>query len=142
MKRIYRLLYPHIRLHLPLIAGSILFSFVLAGIKTSHAYLVRPIVDSGIQPDTPFREVLEIAGLLMGLSLLNFPARFLHFYWIRYVVEKAICQIRSRLYSKLQKLPLEHFQRNKQGELLSSLLNDTHILSRGLLAMVGLIREP
>ena len=114
---------------------------MLAGIKTAHAYLIRPIIDSGIQPNTVFSEVAIIAGVVMALGLLNFPARFFHFYWVRYVVEKTICEIRDKVYHKLQKLPLNHFQKSRQGELLSVLLNDTHILSRGLLAMVNLVRE-
>ena len=142
MKKIYHLVYPFARPHLLLIWGSIFFSFILALIKTSHAYLIKPIVDTGIQPGTHFNEVLFIAAALIGLALLNFPARFLHFYWARYVVEKTVCGVRSKIYAKLQVLPLEHFQKNKHGELLSSLLNDTYILSRGLVSMMDLVREP
>lgn len=142
MKKIYVLLYPHVRTHWPLLLGSVLFSFVLAGIKTTHAYLIKPVIDHGVQPNTAFDEIFFIAGMVMGLALINFPARFFHFYWIRYVVEKATCEIRTKIYHKLQKLPLNYFQKNRQGELLSSLLNDTLVLSHGLQAMVDLIREP
>ena len=141
MRRIYQLLYPHIRHSLPWIVVSMLLSFVIAGVKTSRAYLVKPIIDSGIQSDVTFDEILWIAAVVVGLALVSFPARFFHFYWIRKVVEKATCEIRSRIYKKMQRLPLSYTEKNKQGELLSSLLNDSTVFSIGLLSFVDLVRE-
>ena len=141
MKKIYTFLYPYILSNSLRITGSIFLSLILVGSKTIYAYLMKPIIDRGIQSDTPLREVYFISGIIVGLGLLTFPTRFFHFYWIRYVVEEVTCKIRTRIYHKLQNIPLSYFQENNQGQLLSSLLNDTLIFSTGLLAMVNLIRE-
>ena len=141
MKKIYTFLYPYILSNSLKITGSIFLSLILVGSKTIYAYLMKPIIDRGIQSDTPLRDVYFISGIIVGLGLLTFPTRFFHFYWIRYVVEEVTCKIRTRIYHKLQNIPLSYFQENNQGQLLSSLLNDTLVFSTGLLAMVNLIRE-
>ena len=142
MKKMYHLLYPHVRPHWPWVLGAIALSFVLAAIKTGQAYLIRPLVDHGIQPDVGFNQMLLIAGAVIALALVNFPARFCHFYWMRYILEKATCEIRSQLYRKLQRLPMGYFQQSQQGELLSALLSDTLLLSRGLEETMALVRGP
>ena len=141
MKKIYTFLYPYVLSNHLRILGSIFLSLVLVGSKTIYAYLVKPIIDKGIQSHTPLEEVYLISGIIVGLGLLVFPSRFFHFYWIRYVVEKVTCNIRTRIYYKLQSIPLVYFQENNQGQLLSSLLNDTLVFSTGLLAIVNLMRE-
>jgi subfamily B ATP-binding cassette protein MsbA len=86
--------------------------------------------------------MLFLSLALLGLGILNFPARFFHFYWIRYVVEKATCSIRSEIYNKLQRLPLSFYAKKKQGALISNLLSDTQVFSMGFRSSVDIIREP
>ena len=121
---------------------AIFFSFVLAGLKGMQAYLVKPIFDRGLRPDSSIEENLFLVGQLLLIVLINFPARFFHFYWIRYVVDRATCKIRREMYKKLQHIPLSFFSESKQGELVSSLLNDTLTFSHGFRAVIDLIREP
>ncbi len=142
MREILNLLYPYLKPYRGRVISSVCLSFVLAGIKGAQVYLVKPIFDKGLSPSSTFEEAMYFAGVLLGLGIINFPARFFHFYWMRYVVDKATCALRSRLYSKFQQLPLKYFNDNKQGELVSSLLNDTQILSQGFRAFVDIIREP
>ncbi|MCY4644700.1 MAG: ABC transporter ATP-binding protein [Bacteriovoracales bacterium] len=142
MKKIYDLLFPHLRPHFMLIFASFILSLFFAGSKALYAYLIKPIIDNGLSPESTLSEVLFLVGTIVAVGLINIPIRFFHFYWMRYVIEKTTCEIRSRIYRKFQSLPLKHFQKNKQGELLSSLLNDALVLSNGLMGGVGLIREP
>ena len=91
------------------ILGTILFSVILAAIGASQARLIQPIFDKGIDPNSSQEEILQLAGILLILGLINFPCRFFHFYWIRYVVDKATCDIRTDLFRKIQKLPTSFF---------------------------------
>lgn len=135
-------LYPYVKPHMSIVIGSVVLSFILAGIKGAQAYLVKPIFDKGLSSTSTFDEALYFALILLGLGIANFPARFFHFYWIRFVVDKATCALRSKIYGKLQKLPMNYFSKNKSGELLSSVLNDTQVLSQGFRASIDIIREP
>ncbi|TNE96581.1 MAG: ABC transporter ATP-binding protein [Deltaproteobacteria bacterium] len=135
-------LVPYVKPHKGKVIGSILFSFALAGIKFCQAYMVKPIFDKGLSEQASFNEAMILAGILLGLGLLNFPARFFHFYWIRYVVDRATCSVRSEIFKKLQRLPMTFYSKSKQGKLISNLLNDTATFSQGFRGSVDILREP
>lgn len=142
IKLLREALWPYLSEHKSKIWGSILLSVVLAAIGGLQVKLVQPLVDTALQEGKPFREALYYALLLMGLGLINFPCRFFHFYWIRYVVDRATCNVRTDIFKKFQRLPTAFFSRSKQGGLISNVVNDTQIFSEGFKAIVDLIREP
>jgi len=135
-------LFPYIKANLKLAIGAFLLSFVLAGLKVYQAYLVKPIFDKGLSDQATLEEVLVLGGILFGVMVINFPSRFLHFYWLRYIVDKATCSVRSQMFEKLQRLPISYFQKNKGGNLVSHLVIDTHIFSQGFRAIIDAWREP
>lgn len=137
-----KFLWPYIKAHKGKAFGSVLFSFALAGIKFGEAYLVKPIFDHGLAKDSSFDQVLSLVLMLLALGVINFPCRFFHFYWIRFVVDQITCDIRSNIYSKLQRLPISYYGQSKQGALMSRMLYDTQTFSAGFKASVDLIREP
>lgn len=135
-------LYPYAKPFRFKIFGAILLSVILAAIGALQVRLVQPIFDNGIDPTSQAKDIYFLAGSLLVLGILNFPARFYHFYWIRYVVDRATCTIREDLFKKLQKLPISYFTSNKQGEVISIIVNDTQVFSNGLRAIIDLFREP
>ncbi len=135
-------LFPYIKPHKTKVVGSILLSFVLAAIGGYQVSLVKPLFDKGLSADGTEREAWILAGQLLGLGLLNFPCRFFHFYWLRYVKDRAMCKVRDDIFEKLMRLPTPFFGKSKQGDLISHIINDTIIFSQGFKACVDLIREP
>jgi len=107
MKKLLTYLFPFIKPNLKYVIGSVFFSFILAGIKFYQAYLVKPIFDKGLAQNSTFEQALKLALILLGLGILNFPTRFFHFYWIRYVVDKATCTLRTKVYEKVLSSPLQ-----------------------------------
>jgi ATP-binding cassette, subfamily B, bacterial MsbA len=124
------------------IIASVILSFCLASIKFAQAYLVKPIFDHGLSEAATFQQAMILSGILLTLGVINFPCRFYHFYWIRYVVDAATCSIREEIFKKLQGLPIDYYNKAKQGQLISLMLNDTQIFAQGLKSSVDLIREP
>ena len=139
---LYKNLYPYVHPYRGRIIVVILLSFAIAGLSAWQVSLVRPIFDQGLSPDSSREEILKLAGLLLILGLIHFPCRFFHFYWIRFIVEKATCKVREDLFRKIQFLPLSTLSKNKQGQMISHVINDTQIFSHGFKAMIDLIREP
>lgn len=137
-----RYLLPFVAPHKARVVGSIIFSIMLAAIGAAQVALVQPLFDKGLSPDATREEVYWLAGQLLILGLLNFPARFFHFFWIRTVMEEITCAIRTNVFSKMQRLPTSFYTRSKQGQMISHILNDTRIQAEGLKAYVDLIREP
>jgi subfamily B ATP-binding cassette protein MsbA len=135
-------LYPYLLPFKVKVIGATILSFALAAIGAAQVRLIKPLIDNGIDPNSSEREMYTVAGTLLLLGLLNFPCRFFHFYWIRYVVDNATCSIREKLFRKMQKLPTSFFMTNKHGDMISTMVNDTQIFSSGFKAIVDLIREP
>lgn len=142
MNQLLKVLLPSIKPYWKKAVFAMLFSIPLAAIKGYQTYLVKDVFDKGLTTNSDFNQTLKLAGILFGLGLLNYPLRFFHFYWIRYVVDKATCEMRTKLYDKMQKLPMTFFNKNKQGVLISYAMNDTQVLAQGVRSMIDLVREP
>ncbi|WP_127716578.1 ABC transporter ATP-binding protein [Halobacteriovorax sp. HLS] len=138
---IFKKLLPYIIPYRTKIIGAFLLSFAIAGLGGAQIRLVKPIFDSGLGEYSTLEDVLKLAGLLVGIGLLHFPSRFFHFYWLRYISDRATLKIREDIFQKLQSLPVSYFAKKKQGELISSILNDTQIFSYGFKASIDVIRE-
>lgn len=122
--------------------GAFLLSFVLASLAGAQVKLIKPIFDKGLTGQASFNQFLLLAGSLLAIGLLNFPARFYHFYWLRFVGEKINNDVRIEIFTKLQKLPTSFYNQNKQGRMLSTLLNDAEIFAQSFRAMIDIVREP
>lgn len=135
-------LFPYIYPYRKRAFGAVLLSFALAAIGGLQVSLVKPLFDKGLSPDATREDTLILAGQLLALGLLNFPCRFFHFYWLRYIVDRATCSVREEIFKKLMRLPASFFGRSKQGDLISHILNDTQIFAQGFKATIDLVREP
>lgn len=135
-------LFPYLKPYKNMALGSFLLSFVLAAFSGAQVKLIKPIFDNGLTGKASWNEFLFLAGGLLVLGLLNFPARFYHFYWMRFVGEKINNDVRDEIFGKLQKLPTSFYNQNKQGRMLSTLLNDAEIFAQSFKAMIDIVREP
>ncbi|MFN8369454.1 MAG: ABC transporter ATP-binding protein [Bacteriovoracaceae bacterium] len=142
LREVIKFLFPFIRQYKMQVLGSLLLMVPLAAIKWYEAAIVKEVFDKGLGANADFQTSLRIAGILFVLALINYPARFFHFYLIRFVVDKSACLLRDKIYLKLQTLPMSFFIKKKQGDLLSQITNDTQLLAQGLRNVVDLIREP
>ena len=114
----------------------------MAAIKLGQVRLIEPLFNKGLSPDSTLAEILYIVGLALLLALINLPVRFAHYYWMIYTVDSAICDIRIDIYKKIQRLPMSFYSTSKQGDLISTILNDTTIFSMGIKSLIDLVREP
>lgn len=122
--------------------ASFLLSFVLAALTGAQLKLIKPIFDKGLSGNSTLNEILILSGSLLFLGLLNFPARFYHFYWMRLVGERMNADLRTKIFAKLQKLPTSFYNQNKQGRMFSTMLNDAELFAQSFRAIVDLVREP
>jgi len=86
--------------------------------------------------------LLWIPLAYVGLSILNLPIRFLHYYAVRIVVINVNQKVRERLYEHLINLSTDHFSEQKAGVLLSRITADPQNLDSGIAAVNVLLREP
>jgi subfamily B ATP-binding cassette protein MsbA len=142
IKKLIKQLKPYLWPYRKKAFAAFLLAFVLAGLLGAQLKLVKPIFDNGLSGKASLNEILFLAGMLLFLGILNFPARFFHFYWLRFVGEKMNADLRTALFSKMQRLPTSFYNQNKQGRLLSTILNDAEIFAQSYRAIIDVIREP
>ncbi len=85
---------------------------------------------------------LKLAGILVGLAVINYPLRYFHFFTIRMVVDQATCDIRQDIYTKFQHLSAKYYSNSKQGNLLSIMINDTGVFAEAFNHAISVFREP
>src|SRR5262245_3088864 len=77
-----------------------------------------------------FAGVLRSAGLLLLAYLVGFVATYVQAQQMGGVGRRVLFNLRNRLFTKLQELPLDFFQQNKAGDLISRINNDTDKLNQ------------
>lgn len=70
------------------------------------------------------RQLLDYAGILIGLSLLEGLCRFVSRWWLIGASRDMEYGLRSDVFNHLETLPMSFYQRNKTGELMSRATND------------------
>ncbi|MCK5884757.1 MAG: ABC transporter ATP-binding protein [Bacteriovoracaceae bacterium] len=134
--------FPFVGMHKKRIVGSLLLGLVVAGIKAWQVSMVKPLFDNGLSPDATLWDAAYPAVIILLSATINLPARFFHFYWIRYVVYDSTCLMQRKLFGKLQRLPMTYYSQSKQGHLISVISNDASLFSNSVRAIIDLVREP
>jgi ATP-binding cassette subfamily B protein len=112
---------------------SIVAAFV-ATIVASGAALVAPII-IGRTVDTFIRNrdmtgVLRSAAMLLLAYLAGLIATYVQTQQMGSVGRRVLFNLRNALFTKLQELPLDFFNQNKAGDLISRINNDTDKLNQ------------
>lgn len=142
MLNVLKLMFPYLRPFWKQAVFATLLAFPLAGIKAFEAYLVKDIFDKGFSPDSTSTDAYQLAAILVALGIINYPLRFFHYFGLRQVVDASTRLIRSRIYSKFQSLPAKYFSQQKQGNLISTIMNDTQVFSEAFKNSLEVVREP
>ncbi len=91
----------------------------------------------------------DFLGLILAVAFLPFAffvrgvSGFANTYLIHYCGVRVLEQVRCRVFSKLQILPLSFFQKHQSGELVSRVVVDTTQLQNGLVFVANdLVKQP
>ena len=121
---------------LPLLAGeqSILIFAAIATVFNSLVNLVAPlliahIVDTYIT-NRQFDGMLHYAFILLALYTAGLFTSYAQTRLMGGVGQRVLFNLRARIFSKLQELPVAFFNANKTGDLISRINNDTDKLSQ------------
>ncbi len=101
-------------------------------------YLAGRVIDDGIRDqDTGALTVVLIAFLVA--AVLNWAATYAQTYLVSWVGQRALADLRTRVFSHLQSLSIGFYSRNKTGVLISRLTNDVqaldHLISDGVVTL-------
>jgi len=87
--------------------------------------------------------LLMVTAFIPAVFLVRSVSGFLNVYLIHYCGGKVLESLRIQVFSKLQSLPLSFYQKNKSGDLLARVINDTGQLQAVITNVANdLIKQP
>jgi len=116
--------------------------FVNAGLNLLGPYLIGYTIDSYVQLKD-YHGILLFSGILVCLYMTAFFSNLLQMRLMGSIGQRMLFKLRNTLFTKLQDLPVDFFNQNKTGDLISRINNDTdkvnQFFSQSLMQFIGSI---
>ncbi|MHA3774259.1 ABC transporter ATP-binding protein [Verrucomicrobiota bacterium sgz303538] len=110
--------------------AALIASMVSMSFGTMFPYLVGRLVDAAVPSvkvlaDTAWKPAINtVAGLLLGTLIIQSVLTFFSSFSFQKTGERAVADLRHRLFSRVLALPMRFFGERRVGELSSRLSND------------------
>ena len=98
--------------------------FLNAGLSLLGPYLVGYTIDTYVQ-NKDYHGVLAFSGILLAMYLAAFAVNYSQMRLMGGIGQRMLFSLRNSVFNKLQELPLDFFNQNKAGDLISRINNDT-----------------
>ena len=108
-----------------------LFMLLTSGMIALQTYLIKPILDKVII-GKDIRLGLLLPPALIIVSILKGITWYARDYFMGYVGQKVVNDIRDRLYSHIQTLSFSYFTRTPTGVIISRIINDVNLVQGAL----------
>lgn len=116
--------------------------FINAGFNLLGPYLIGYTIDTYIQTKQ-YHGVLVFAGILLALYVIAFIVNYTQMFLMGSIGQRMLFKLRNVVFNKLQELPVDFFNQNKAGDLISRINNDTdkvnQFFSQSLMQFIGSI---
>ena len=107
--------------------------------KESITNKFEEVVMSGTKEDA----LIKICLLVLIAFILKNISGYLQAYFLSYVEQGSIKDIRNSAYKHLHKLPMSYFKHEKVGNLISRITNDVNVVQSSIsAAFLNMVREP
>ncbi|MEO6967729.1 MAG: ABC transporter transmembrane domain-containing protein [Rhodanobacteraceae bacterium] len=122
-----RALWPYLRRHRGLAIGWLGFLALSSTATLSLPVAVRRMIDRGFATHDP-SQVNRTFLILFGVALVLALATAARYYCISLLGERAVAELREKLYAHLIRLDIAFFEQARVGELVSRLGTDTEVV--------------
>jgi len=116
--------------------------FLNAGLSLLGPYLIGYTIDTYVQAKN-YHGVLLFAGILLAMYITAFIVNYGQMRMMGGIGQRMLFSLRNSVFNKLQELPLDFFNQNKAGDLISRINNDTdkvnQFFSQSLMQFIGSI---
>jgi len=135
-KRVWQYLRLHKR---TLIAGA--FCTAMASLLTLSVAGVVKLSTTALG-DHEIRRFLWVVAAVVPLYLAKGFFTYGQTYYIAASMYGLAARLRTAIYAHIQRMPLSFFERNKTGQLMSTVLNDVTLIQTGTASVVDVISGP
>jgi ATP-binding cassette subfamily B protein len=98
--------------------------FVNSGLSLLGPYLVGHTIDTYVQTKQ-YQGVLLFASILLAIYVIAFAVNYNQMRMMGGIGQRMLFSLRTAVFNKLQELPVDFFNQNKAGDLISRINNDT-----------------
>ena len=116
--------------------------FLNAGLSLLGPYMVGYTIDTYIQAKQ-YHGLLVFSGILLALYITAFLVNYVQMRMMGGIGQRMLFSLRNAVFNKLQELPVDFFNQNKAGDLISRINNDTdkvnQFFSQSLMQFIGSI---
>jgi ATP-binding cassette subfamily B protein len=116
--------------------------FLNAGLSLLGPYLIGHTIDTYVQT-RQYNGVLLFSGILLALYIVAFVVNYIQMRMMGGIGQRMLYSLRNSVFNKLQELPVDFFNQNKAGDLISRINNDTdkvnQFFSQSLMQFIGSI---
>jgi ATP-binding cassette subfamily B protein len=114
--------------------------FINAGLSLLGPYLMGYTIDTYIVTKQ-YHGVLVFAGILLIIYVIAFLVNYAQMRLMGGIGQRMLYSLRNSVFNKLQELPVDFFNQNKAGDLISRINNDTdkinQFFSQSLMQFIG-----
>ncbi|ADQ15424.1 ABC transporter ATP-binding protein [Halanaerobium hydrogeniformans] len=103
-------------------------AFLMSSLDLVFPVFIQQLIDQHF-PNRDLNMMLRIALILLGLYLLRYFFQYIVHYWGHVVGIRMETDMRSELFTHLQKLSFKFYDNNKVGYLMSRVVNDLNNMS-------------
>lgn len=111
--------------------GSLVFLVINSLVSVVTPFFIGDLTNKYI-PTGDKTNLLKAVGLLFLLFVGGAIASYFQIYIMGRVGQNVLYKVRNAIFTKLQSLPLQFFNENKSGDLISRVNNDTEKLNQAL----------
>jgi ATP-binding cassette subfamily B protein len=110
---------------------TIAFGAILLNVALSllGPYLLGYTIDTHVQTKN-YQGVLIFAGILLSIYITAYVVNYVQIRMMGSIGQRLLYRLRNSVFEKLQELPLDFFNQNKAGDLISRINNDTDKLNQ------------
>jgi ATP-binding cassette subfamily B protein len=105
-------------------------------------YLVGYTIDHYVQTKQ-YHGILVFTGILIAIYIIAFAVNYMQMWLMGGIGQRMLFTLRNAVFNKLQELPVDFFNQNKAGDLISRINNDTDkvniFFSQSLTQFIGSI---
>ena len=118
----------------------VLLMCLLSLLVPLRPYLIQYTLDTSLAEGRK-KEVLDMTILLIGLLCTQAVVQYFYLYYAGQLGQRVVCDIRTKLYTHVQRLSLQFFSKTPIGRLVTRCVSDIETLldvfSQGLASILG-----
>lgn len=116
------------------------FIFLNSGLSLLGPYLIGYTIDKYVQTKQ-LDGIMLFSGILLVLYSIAFAVNYIQMRVMGGIGQRMLYSLRNAVFNKLQELPVDFFNQNKAGDLISRINNDTdkvnQFFSQSLMQFIG-----